>query len=163
MTTPATDTTKTNAAKPAKTAAAPKNKGGNDGKTPRAMRGAPKPTAEWSPAQEEAFAKMQQQREQARQIRAAGLGRVLDLLLANIQPTILADAVEAKPAEVDAAGVVIAEAVEGKPAVSELLASRDELLANIEANGNALLTHLSTFFKLDPVLLKQISGEEAAK
>jgi len=162
MTTPATDTTKTN-----KTNAAPKapakNKGGNDGKTPRAMRGAPKPTAEWSQAQEEAFAKMQAQREEARKIRAEGLGRVLDLLLAGIQPTLLKEAVEGREAEVDAANVVITPAVEAQPAVTELLASREELLANIEANGNALLTHLSTFFKLDPILLKTISGEEAAK
>lgn len=162
----ATDTKakgKTNAADKTNAAPKAKGKGGNDGVSPRALRGAPKVTADWSAAQEEAFAKMQAQRDAARALRAQGLGKVLDLLLAGIAPTILADAVEAKPAEVDAAGVVITEAVEGKAAVSELLASRDELLANIEANGNALLTHLSTFFKLDPVLLKQISGEEAAK
>ncbi|AJD82973.1 hypothetical protein PJWF_00080 [Achromobacter phage JWF] len=171
MTNPANATTEKTNAKGKSNAAASgdnaktngaKGKGGNDGKTPRALRGAPKPTAEWSQAQEEAFAKMQQQREQARLIRATGLGQVLDLLLAGIQPTILADAVEGKDA-VLVDGVVTEPAVEAQPAKTELLASREELLANIEANGNALLTHLSTFFKLDPLLLKSINGEDAAK
>lgn len=161
-----TSTANATADKKAKSNAAPatgdnakaKSKGGNDGVTPRALRGAPKPTAEWSAAQEEAFAKLQAQREQARAQRAQGLGRVLDLLLADIPLTVLKEAVAGQPAgEVD--GKMI-DAIEPQEEVAELLASREELLANIEKHGNAILTHLSTFFKLDPVLAKQVEGSK---
>jgi len=133
-----------------------KPKGGNDGVSPRALRGAPKPAAEWSQAQEEAFKKMMEQREAANAIRAQGLGKVLDLLLAGVQPTVFKDAVEGKPAvEADEAnGIAAQPAVEAQAAVTEVVANREELLANIEKNGNAILTHLSTFFKLEPTLLK---------
>lgn len=159
----ATDTKakgKTNAADKTNAAPKAKGKGGNDGVSPRALRGAPKVTADWSAAQEEAFAKMQAQRDAARALRAQGLGKVLDLLLAGIAPTVFKEAVAAQAA-VEENGVIVTEAIPGQEAVTELVASREELLANIEANGNALLTHLSIFFKLDPVLAKAIEGESA--
>jgi hypothetical protein len=134
----------TNSAKKATQAAAPaaKAKGGNDGKTPRALRGAPKPATSWTPAQEAAFQAQQKAREAFVAERTGTLAKVAGLLFKDAQS-------HGVSAVKDAEGNVLAEAK-----VFEAGVSQEQLLANLEAHGDEVLTFLSKHFKLQPTLLK---------
>jgi hypothetical protein len=126
-----------------KTNAAPKkNKGGNDGKTPRALRGAPKASTNWTPAQEQAFQAQMKAREAFVAERNETLKKAAGLLFkGNVAHTI--------PAQLNAAGEEI-EAARDLPASVTI----DQIIANLEAHGDEVLTFLSKHFKLIPTLAK---------
>lgn len=131
----ATTTTKT-------TNASKKNKGGNDGKTPRALRGAPKAASSWTPAQEAAFQAQQKAREAFVAERNETLKKAAGLLFkGNVGHVV--------PAQFNAAGEEI-EAARDLPASVTV----DQIIANLEAHGDEVLTYLSKHFKLIPTLVK---------
>lgn len=137
------DTT-TNKTQPAASAAAAKKKtGGNDGKTPRALRGALKAATNWTPADEARFQEQQKNREAFVAERTASLKQIAGLLMAGAKPKHI-EAVS------DSQGVVITEGYSLPAAITE-----EELMANIEAQGDHVLTFLSKHFKLIPTLAKK--------
>lgn len=123
-------------------ASAKKNKGGNDGKSPRALRGAPKAASNWSAADEARFQEQQKAREAFVAERNASLKKITGFLLAGANP-VQVEAVKG------ADGAVISEGYELPVAATE-----EQLLANLEAHGDAILTYLSKHYKLQPTLLK---------
>jgi outer membrane translocation and assembly module TamA len=102
-----------------------KSKGGNDGKTPRAMRGALKASTSWTPAQEQAFLTQMAARDAFVTERNGTLTKVAEILFAGAEDT-------------DAG-----------------LLSQQQLVANLTAHGDEVLTYLSKHFKLHPTLIKQ--------
>jgi type IV secretory pathway TrbF-like protein len=128
-----------------KTNAAPaKNKGGNDGKTPRALRGAPKAATNWTPAQEQAFLAQAKAREAFVAERTATLKQAVGLLFKGAKSEVI-------PAVSSAAedGTIIREAQTLPAAITE-----EALLANLAEHGDQVLTYLSKHFKLIPTLAK---------
>jgi hypothetical protein len=126
-----------------KTAAAPKkNKGGNDGKSPRALRGAPKAASSWTPAQEAAFLSQAKAREAFVAERTATLKQAAGLLFKGNE-------VHTIEAIKDAEGNIIAE---GRVLTASI--TEEALLANLAEHGDQVLTFLSKHFKLIPTLAK---------
>jgi hypothetical protein len=136
------DTNTTTNAKTTKTNAAPaKSKGGNDGKTPRALRGAPKAATNWTPAQEAAFQAQQKAREAFVAERTATLKQAIGLLFKGAKTEVI------EPVVVD--GTTVAEGRTLPAAITE-----EALLSNLAEHGDQVLTYLSKHFKLIPTLAK---------
>ncbi|HIH2748229.1 TPA: hypothetical protein ACYLN4_003995 [Burkholderia lata] len=126
-----------------KNSAAPKkNKGGNDGKSPRALRGAPKAASNWSAADEARFQEQQKAREAFVAERTTSLKKIADLMLHGVKPVHI-EAVKG------ADGAVITEGY-----ALPVAATEEQLLANLAEHGDAILTYLSKHYKLQPTLLK---------
>lgn len=126
-----------------KNSAAPKkNKGGNDGKSPRALRGAPKAASNWSAADEARFQEQQKAREAFVAERTTSLKKIADLMLHGVKPVQI-EAVKG------ADGTVITEGY-----ALQVAATEEQLLANLAEHGDAILTYLSKHYKLQPTLLK---------
>jgi hypothetical protein len=127
-----------------KTAAAPKkqNKGGNDGKSPRALRGAPKAATNWTAAQEKAFAEMEKARLAFITERTESLKQITKLLFKGNEVHTV-DGIK------DEHGNIIAESRVLDASITEA-----QLLANLADNGDHVLTYLSKHFKLIPTLIK---------
>jgi hypothetical protein len=119
-----------------------KNKGGNDGKSPRALRGAPKAATNWTAADEAKFQDQQKAREAFVAERTASLKQVASLLFKGADVHTIA-------AIKDAEGNIIAEGRTLDASVTEA-----QLLANIAEHGDHVLTYLSKHFKLIPTLVK---------
>ncbi|RQR63853.1 hypothetical protein [Burkholderia sp. Bp8998] len=126
-----------------KNSAAPKkNKGGNDGKSPRALRGAPKAASNWSAADEARFQEQQKAREAFVAERTTSLKKIAGLMLHGVKPVHI-EAVKG------ADGTVITEGY-----ALPVAATEEQLLANLAEHGDAILTYLSKHYKLQPTLLK---------
>ncbi|KFG99056.1 hypothetical protein GQ56_0100930 [Burkholderia paludis] len=126
-----------------KNSAAPKkNKGGNDGKSPRALRGAPKAASNWSAADETRFQEQQKAREAFVAERTTSLKKIVDFMLHGVKP------VHIEPVK-GADGNVITEGY-----ALPVAATEEQLLANLAEHGDAILTYLSKHYKLQPTLLK---------
>jgi hypothetical protein len=125
-----------------KAAAPKKNKGGNDGKTPRALRGAPKAASSWTPAQEAAFQAQQKAREAFVSERNDTLKKAAALLFKGAKVTHIEAVKNAEGIELSTAQT-LPESI-----------SLDQLIVNLEAAGDEVLTYLSKHFKLIPTLVK---------
>jgi hypothetical protein len=122
--------------------AAKKNKGGNDGKSPRALRGSPKASTNWTAADEARFQEQQKARETFVAERTDSLKQIAGLLFKGAKTEVI------EPVVVD--GNTVAEGRTLQAAVTE-----EQLVANIEQHGDAVLTFLSKHFKLVPTLIKK--------
>jgi hypothetical protein len=120
---------------------ASKRKGGNDGVSPRALRGAPKARTNWTAADEARFAELERVRVAFVSEREASLRQVIALLFKGAEshtiPAVTQD------------GNVAAEAKTLPPMITE-----EQLLENLTEEGDSVLTYLSRHFKLHPTLIK---------